>query len=211
MAFVVAVAQRKGGAGKSTVAANLATAMAVAGCKVALLDTDPQQTLGRWHTLRTGHRKASPLTFETSAGWRLPGTVDRMRTSHELVVIDTPPHDDLDSRTAIRAADLVLVPLQASPPDLWAMDATLDQARAERRTVLLVMNRLSATGRLRDQTLSTIGQRGLPLLEPAFGSRADFVNAFAVGLGVTEAAPRGLAAAEARAVAEAVMRQGKAG
>ncbi|MDT8267812.1 ParA family protein, partial [Roseomonas sp. DSM 102946] len=52
MAFVVAVASQKGGAGKSTVAANLATALLAEGIPVALLDTDPQGTLSRWHQER---------------------------------------------------------------------------------------------------------------------------------------------------------------
>lgn len=64
MAFVIAVAQRKGGAGKSTIAANLATAFAEAGDRVALLDVDPQRSLARWDELRGQARRASPLHFE---------------------------------------------------------------------------------------------------------------------------------------------------
>ena len=54
MSFVIAIAQQKGGAGKSTVAASLAVALAASGLRVALLDTDPQATLSRWWALRKG-------------------------------------------------------------------------------------------------------------------------------------------------------------
>ena len=57
MAFVITVAQQKGGAGKTTLAANLAAAWAV-GLRVALLDIDPQRSLSRWHALREDNAPA---------------------------------------------------------------------------------------------------------------------------------------------------------
>jgi chromosome partitioning protein len=205
MAFVVAVAQRKGGAGKSTLAANLAAALAGQGDRVALLDTDPQKSLARWHAAREGAGgKASALDFETPAGWRVPATTDKFRRSHDWVLLDTPPHDDTDARIAIRSADLVLVPLQPSPADLWATDATLDLARAEKRPVAVALNRVPAAGKLPEAIAAELRQRGLNLLEPRLGNRVHFASAFAAGLGVTEAAPKSPAAAEVRALAGAL-------
>lgn len=205
MAFVVAVAQRKGGAGKSTVAATLATTLAAAGRRVALLDTDPQGSLRRWHALRGERPQAAALHFEAPAGWRIPAALDRLRSEADVLVLDTPPHADTDSRIAIRSADLVLVPLQPSHADLWAMEATLEQAAAEGRETALLLNRVPATGKLREEVAAELVQRKLPLLEPVLGNRTAFATAFGQGLGVAEAAPRGSAAAEARLVAEAVL------
>jgi chromosome partitioning protein len=208
MAFVVAVAQRKGGAGKSTVAVTLATTLARAGRRVALLDSDPQQSLARWQQQRQGQAQsqalAAPLHVEVVSGWRMPAALDRLRGAHDLLVIDTPPHADSDARIAIRAAGLVLVPLQPSAADLWSMEATLEMAAAEKRAVRLLLNRVPATGRLRDEITAELRRRGLPLLEATLGNRTAFAAAFAQGLGVAEAAPRGTAAAEARALAQAV-------
>jgi chromosome partitioning protein len=210
MAFVVAVAQRKGGAGKSTVAATLATSLALAGRRVALVDTDPQKTLLRWHQERAkAGPRASPLAFEDPAGWRLPATLDRLKREHDWLVLDTPPHADTDARIGIRAADLVLVPLQPSPADLWAMEATLELARAEGRRVLLLLNRMPASGRLGQEIAQELRRRGLPLLEPVLGNRTAFASAFALGLGVAEASPRGTAATEAAALAQAIERAAK--
>ncbi|MDB5370116.1 MAG: cobyrinic acid a,c-diamide synthase [Roseomonas sp.] len=204
MAFVVAVAQRKGGAGKSTVAATLATTFAAAGQRVALLDTDPQKTLARWFAERAASPRARPLSFEDPSGWRLPAAIERMARDHDVVVLDTPPHADTDARIAIRAADLVLVPLQPSPADLWAMEGTLALVAEEHRRAVLVLNRVPSNGRLREEIARELVRRALPLLEPGFGNRTAFATAFAKGLGVVEAAPKGVAADEARAVAEAV-------
>ncbi|HEY8613769.1 MAG TPA: ParA family partition ATPase [Roseomonas sp.] len=205
MAFVVAVAQRKGGAGKSTVAANLAVALAAAGARAALLDTDPQATLTRWYALRG--EAARPLPFESPSGWRVPQTIERLRNTMDFVVLDTPPHADTDSRIAMRSADLVLIPLQPSVPDLWAMEATLEVAAAERRPVALMLNRVPAQGRAAQEVAATLAKRKLPLLPASFGNRTAFAASFAEGLGVLEAAPRSQAAVEAKALAEAIRRE----
>lgn len=205
MAFVVAVAQRKGGAGKSTLAANLATALTGAGDRVALLDTDPQQTLARWHQERTrSGGRAQMLAFDAPAGWRVPAAIDRLRHSHDWILLDTPPHDDTDARIAIRAANLVLVPLQPSPADLWAMDATLELAQREKRPAAIALNRVPAQGKLSAGIVEEVRRRGLTVLDPPLGNRSGYASAFAAGLGVTEAAPRSVAAEEMRALATAL-------
>jgi chromosome partitioning protein len=204
MAFVIAVAQRKGGAGKSTIAANLATAYAEQGQRVALLDVDPQHSLARWDELRGRSPKARPLHFEAPSGWRVPGILDRLRRDSDVVLLDTAPHDDTDARVAIRSADLVIVPLQPSAADLWSMDATLDLAKKEGRQVLLVLNRAPASGRLLDSVTAAIRERGLPLAGATIGNRAAYAQAFMAGLGAVEAAPKGVAAEEMRALAAAL-------
>ena len=197
MAVVITVAQQKGGTGKTTLAANIAAAFA-ADCRVAVLDIDPQKTLVRWIGLR-GDRPPA-LTFSDLSGWRLAGELDRLRDSHDMVVIDSPPRIDTDARLAIREASLVLVPVQPSPPDLWAAEGTLALATAERRPARLVRNRVPAASRLRTQIESEIAARSWPLLSTTLGNRAGFAMAFAAGLGITEASPRSVAANEMRAL-----------
>ncbi len=204
MAVIITVAQQKGGAGKTTLAANLAAALS-ANARVALLDIDPQQTLTRWHDLRRANlQQAAALTFSNVSGWRLNSELSRLRDTHDVVVIDSPPQIDTDARLAVRSADLVLVPLQPSPPDLWAAEGTLKLAADERRDARLLLNRAPAQSRLRDMVEADIAARGLPILQATLGNRAAFASAFAKGMAVSEAAPSSLGAQELRNLADEI-------
>ena len=200
MAVVITVAQQKGGTGKTTLAANLAAAFAPSR-RVALLDIDPQKSLGRWHNLRRARlEQAAALAFSDISGWRLPAELARLKRDHDVLLIDSPPQLDTDARVAVRAADLVLVPIQPSMPDVWAAEGTLKLAADERRRAHLMFNRTPPTSKLRDAIAADLAGRELPLLRSTLGNRAGFAHAFAAGLGVTEAAPRSTAAAELRAL-----------
>ncbi len=203
MAVVLTIAQQKGGAGKTMLAAHLGVAFA-AGRRVALLDIDPQKSLTRWFALRAARppgKDLAPLGFSDVSGWRLGAELDRLKRDFDLIIIDSPPQIATDARTALRAADLVLVPIQPSPPDLWAAEGTLALAASERRAAHLVFNRASAASRLRQTMAAEIAERGVSLLAGALGNRAGFANAFARGLGIGEAAPNSRAGTELAALA----------
>ena len=131
-AKVITVAQQKGGAGKTTLTAQLAVAFAGDGRRVALIDIDPQASLAQWHRVRSEKPAATlaQLTLSEISGWKLPTELDRLKHAHDLILIDSPPHAETEARVAVRSAHLVLVPLQPSPMDLWATGATIALARA---------------------------------------------------------------------------------
>ena len=85
---VITVAQQKGGSGKTTIAANLAVALARAGHDVALLDTDPQGSLGRWFMTRREAGLEGP-EFSTASAWGVSYECDKLRKLHDVVIIDT--------------------------------------------------------------------------------------------------------------------------
>lgn len=205
MGKIIAVAQQKGGAGKTMITAQLGVALAEYG-KIALLDIDPQASLTNWSRLREMSPKAKPgVDVFTVSGWRLANELERLQGTYKYVLVDTPPVIDSDARRAIRAADLVLIPLNPALPDLWAAEGTLKLAAAENRPTALLFNRAPATSRLRKRLEVEISARGLTLLPVALSNRVGYANAFADGLGVTEAAPSTQTADEVRGVMQALI------
>jgi chromosome partitioning protein len=202
MTAIIALAQRKGGAGKTTLAAHLAVGWAQAGRRVAVLDIDPQGSLSRWAELRRAVSVASDaaIDIEALSGWKLGIVLARLRGARDLVILDTPPHAESDARAAIRAADLVVIPVQPSPMDLWATEATLEAARAEKRPVLLVLNRVAPRARLTQDIAIALADTGARLACARLGNRTAFAASIAAGLGVAEYEPGGAAAEELRAL-----------
>jgi len=202
-ARIITIAQQKGGAGKTTLAAQLAAVWARQGRRLALLDIDPQASLSAWVGLRRKRLGEHSIGFEFGAlsGWRATEWVESRARDADLVVLDSPPHAEAEARIALRAATLVLVPLQPSPLDWWATGSTLRLARAERRPVLAVLNRVPARSALIETIAAEIAREGVPLAAARLGNRVAFAQAMAQGSGVVETAPAGLAAAEIAALA----------
>ncbi len=160
-----------------------------------MLDIDPQRSLTRWHALRGRHEVAA-IGLSDVAGWRLGAELVRLGRDHDVLIVDSPPQIDTDAKLAVRAATLVLVPVQPSPPDLWAAEGTLRLAAEEKRPARVVLNRAPGAGKLRKDVEAEIARRGVPRFAAVLGNRTGFASAFAQGLGVTETAPRSVAAAE---------------
>jgi chromosome partitioning protein len=171
--LVITIAQRKGGAGKTTLAAQLAIAWARQGARVAVLDIDPQGSLAAWIDLRRARLGSEAIGFDFAAlpGWRAAQWVEDRARETDLVVIDGPPHAETEARIAVRVAGLVLIPVQPSPLDLWATEATLKMARDERRRALIVLNRVPPRSSLTDDIAAALASAGVPIAAARIGNR----------------------------------------
>lgn len=207
--IVITVAQQKGGSGKTTVAANLAVAWALEGGKsVAILDVDPQGSLGEWFERREDRlgEAGTGLTFRTASGWGAKREARALARDHAMVLIDTPPHADLESRSAMEQARLVVVPVQPSPADMWATQATLEQAEKERVACLMVLNRVPPRARLTGEIATALGDFDAPLATSRLGNRIAFSESFSAGSSALELRRRGPAAEEVRALAREILK-----
>src|SRR5207247_9838064 len=101
--MVLTVAQQKGGAGKTTIAAHLAAFWADKGYSVGLIDVDRQASLGRWHQRRLSalRQAAGGIRLSSVTGWYIRNEVQRLGRDHKIVIIDTPPLADTESRFAL--------------------------------------------------------------------------------------------------------------
>ena len=196
---IITLAQQKGGSGKTTLALNLACAAAEAGLSVALLDTDPQGSLGQWF-MRRRQAMEPGMTLATSSAWGVGYECERLSGESDVVILDTPPKVDADLRPALRQSTLVVVPVASSHLDLWATESVLDLAGRERRTATIVLNRAAPRARLMDEVLKELETLGAPRAQTVIGNRVVFAEATGQGKGVVEMPRAGKAAAEVRAL-----------
>ena len=204
---VITIAQQKGGSGKTTLAVNLGVMLARAGKTVAFLDTDPQGSLGRWFMTRHEAGRADGMEFSTASAWGVGYEVAKLRDGADVVIIDTPPKADSDLRPALRAADLVLVPVASSHLDLWATDGVLDLARREGCPVLVVLNRARAGTRLGADILVAAQELEAEIAQTQIANRVAYAETLGQGLGGVEGARSPAIRSECEALLAEVLAQ----
>ncbi len=198
--YVITIAQQKGGSGKSTLAAHLAVAFSKLGGEVALIDTDPQQTITYWYSLRNKlvYKNKYPIECAVSTGWKVANEVARFKQKN-IIIIDSPPHMETETKAAIRTSDFVLIPCQPSPNDLWSTDATLQIVTKENKQMALVLNRCPYQSKLLKEIESSFSEK---MQKFFIGNRVVFAASMLRGLTSIETEPNSVATSEILQIAE---------
>lgn len=205
--MIISVLNQKGGVGKTTLSLNIAAQLAAEGKRVMLLDADPQGSSLDWAAAR---EVESCFTVVGLPKATLHKEISKFVQDYDHIIIDGPPRVTDLARSAIMAADIVLIPVQPSPYDVWAAQevvSLVDEARIYKENIksVFVVNRKianTAIGRDVGEALATYNTK---VLESTVTQRVIFAEAAAVGKAVFEVDANGSAANEIAALVHEIL------
>ncbi len=198
MSRTIALLNQKGGAGKTTLATHLARGLQLRGNKVLLIDSDPQGSARDWHAASEG--ELLPVV-----GLDRP-TLDKdlkaISDGYDWIIIDGAPQAHDLAVSAIKAADLILIPVQPSPYDIWATSDLVDLIKERQaltdgkpRAAFVVSRQIQGTLLAADVREALEGYE-LPILTGSTTQRVVYANSATTGSTALDLEPSGPAAAE---------------
>jgi chromosome partitioning protein len=195
----IVLATQKGGSGKSTLAIGIALAAIQAGHTVRLIETDPQGTLSNWQSRRPyAEPIVEPVYVAADVEQRLQ-TLERDGVT--LAIVDTSGGLSAATTSAIRHADLCLIPARPSIADIEATASTLSIVRAWNKPFAFILNQTPIRGQRLTNAATTLGDEAAldisdVVAKPFIVMRNDHQDALSAGLAVTEYAPASKSAEE---------------
>ena len=200
--MIIGVLNQKGGVGKTTLSVNIAASLARTGKRVLLIDADPQGSALDWAAARDGDPLFAVVGLPKPS---IHKELSLVGEGYDHIVIDGPPRVTDLARSAIMASDVVLVPVQPSPYDIWAADEVVKLIQEasvfkENLKSVFVINRKIANTAIGRDVREALEAYDLPTLEASVVQRVVFAEAAAVGKAVYEQDRDGVASQEIEAV-----------
>lgn len=198
MTTTVALLNQKGGAGKTTLATHIAKGLQINGGKVLLIDSDPQGSARDWHAASDGNSLPVVGIDRPTLDKDIPAIAD----GYNWIIIDGAPQAQDLAVSAIKAADLILIPVQPSPYDVWATSDLVDLIQQRQQitdgkppAAFLISRQIQNT-RLAADVREALDSYGLPILASCTSQRVAYANSATTGSTVMETNPGSAAATE---------------
>ena len=206
--MIVGILSQKGGVGKSTISINLAATLASRGKRVLLIDADPQGSAMAWSSAREGDPLFPVIGMAKPT---LHKDLPEVARDYDHVIIDGAPRVNDLGRAAIIASDLIVIPVQPSPYDVWAAAETVQlvreaqQFKATLKAVFVINRKIANTAIGRDVVGALAQFDDVPVLATALTQRVVYAESAGAGLSVAEASPGSVGAREVERLADEIV------
>lgn len=207
--MIVGILSQKGGVGKSTISINLAATLAARGKRVLLIDADPQGSAMAWSSARDGDPLFPVIGMAKPT---LHKDLPEVARDYDHVIIDGAPRVNDLGRAAIIASDLVVIPVQPSPYDVWAAAETVQLVREAQQfkpalKAVFVINRKIANTAIGRDVVGALAQfDDVPVLTATLTQRVVYAESAGAGLSVAETSPGSEGAREVERLADEIVR-----
>lgn len=202
--MILAILNQKGGAGKTTISVNLSRALQISGDRVIIVDSDPQGSARDWGaSSKDGFVSVIGLDRPT-----LNRDIQAVSSSYDWVVIDGAPQLADMSISAIKCADVVLIPVQPSPYDIWATSELVEVIKARQEIMdgkpkaAFLISRQIANTNLAKEVREVLVQYDLPVFKHGTFQRVIYPKTAAIGSTVLDMEPNGEASKEMNLIVE---------
>ena len=208
--MIISIENQKGGVGKTTIAIHVAQALAMEDSSVLLVDADPQGSARDWAAARESPPDFSVVGLDRPT---LHRDLPAIAANYDHVVIDGPPRVTDLARSVIIAADLVVIPVQPSPYDVWAANDVVNLIKEasvykENLKSAFVINRKIVNTAIGRDVVDALSGYEIPVLKSSVCQRIVFAESAATGMTVLETNSKSSAASEIKALVDELMEIG---
>ena len=208
--MIISFINQKGGVGKTTIAINVASALAQQGFKTLLIDADKQGSSSTWASFR----EETPFQVVSLARENMAKDALSLATEYDFTLIDAPPHAEAISRSCIIASDLVVMPIEPSGLSTWASDVTVqqvEQAREYKETLKcgFVVSRKIGRTVIGRQVREMVENTGMRVFDADIENRVAFAESMTMGQTIFEWGADKKAMAEIETLTKELVNYGK--
>ena len=180
---IVSILNQKGGSGKTTLTTNLAFALSLQKQKVLIVDSDPQGSASDWGN-ETGGEIVPVVGLNRPKN--LPKDIEAVSSGYDYVLIDGAPQLSDQMSSAIRVSDIVLIPVQPSPYDIWAAASLVDAIKQRQELgselkAFFVISRAITNTNLAGEVKGALSEYGLPSFTSSTTQKISYSSSAAAG------------------------------
>ena len=194
---VISKKKQKGGSGKTTIATHLARAIQLKGFSVLLVDSDPQGSSRDWAAVN----EENPVPVVGIDRPTIERDLKRIAEKDYVIIDGAPQAADL-AISAIKASDIIIIPVQPSPYDIWATSDLVDLVKQRiemtdgKLKAAFVVSRTIKGTKIGKEISVALSDYGLPVLETSITQRVIYPTSASIGSSVLDEEPTGEASKE---------------